>query len=121
MTEQEWLECDDLYTMLAFLRNRDCGRKLRLFAVASCRPILHRLTDERSRTAVHVAERVADGQAAEAERCLAENAAVSVISAEMEVEDRAFNEGRRMTRSQFYCFGEAAVNTLCSHPVCQQL
>ena len=67
MTEAEWLACDDLTPMLARLRARaksESGkRKLRLFAVGCCRCIWAKLRDERSRKAVEVAERIADGLA----------------------------------------------------------
>jgi hypothetical protein len=75
MTEAEWLGCDYPATMLHFLyglpgdeRRAFCqgeigSRKLRLFACACVRRVWHLLADPRSRTAVEVAERYADGQA----------------------------------------------------------
>lgn len=41
MTEQKWLVCDDPARMLAFVRDRTSGRKMRLFACACCRSIWH--------------------------------------------------------------------------------
>ena len=79
MNEQEWLTSEDPAAMLRCLLNglapdevgefgyprpqRPSDRKLRLFACACCRQVWHLLTDERSRRAVEVAARYADGKA----------------------------------------------------------
>ncbi len=68
MTEEQWLCSTDLTWMLQFLRGKISDRKLRLFAVASCRHLLRQVqvrpVDVR---AVDVAERYADGEASDAE------------------------------------------------------
>src|SRR3954468_8162934 len=62
MTEAEWLGCTHPRPMLGFLRGQPSEGTTRLFASACCRRIWHLLGDERSRRAVEVAERYADGE-----------------------------------------------------------
>jgi hypothetical protein len=84
MDETEWPSSTDPQAMLAWMTThtheagrapRYSDRKLRLFACACVRQVWHLLTDGRSRTAVEVAERWADGQAVGEERYRAERAA----------------------------------------------
>src|SRR4051812_29000441 len=76
MTEREWLTCADPDLMLREMSGRVSERKLRLFAAACCRRIWHLLPDPRSRAAVEVAERYADGLAGERDLAAAKAAAV---------------------------------------------
>jgi hypothetical protein len=68
MTEAEWLACTDPTPMLAFLRGKASDRKLRLFACACCRRIVHLSRFKACRNGVEVAERYADGLATAEER-----------------------------------------------------
>ena len=63
MTEAEWLRGTDPKPMLKRLPDTASDRKVRLFAAACCRAVWDLFTDERSRAAVEVSERYADGQA----------------------------------------------------------
>ena len=72
MTEADWLADNDPRPMLEFLSGKASERKLRLFACACARRVWRLLDDERSRQAITVAERYADGLAADAERAGAE-------------------------------------------------
>jgi hypothetical protein len=65
VTEEDWLAGTNRYELLRYCRFDH--RKLRLFAVACCRSIHDVLADPRSRTAVVVAERFADGQVSDRE------------------------------------------------------
>ena len=67
MTEGDWPACEDPERMPGFLRDRGGDRKVRLFVTALCRWRWHHLADERSRRAVTVAERFADGLAGDRE------------------------------------------------------
>ncbi len=87
MTEQEWMTSEDPAAMLAQGEaSRSLGsswphvsdRKLRLFAVVCCRQVWHLLTDPRSRKAVEIAERFADGEATEGEMQAALAKAITV-------------------------------------------
>jgi hypothetical protein len=71
MTEAEWLACTDPDPMLEFLRGKASDRKLRLFACACVRRAWGRREDTRSREAVQVSERYADGLASREELALA--------------------------------------------------
>jgi hypothetical protein len=67
VTEAEWTACTSPEAMLDFVQGAGLltNRKARLFSVAVCRRTWHLLSDERSRRAVEVAERYADGEADE--------------------------------------------------------
>ena len=74
MTEAEWLASNDPDQMLRFMgekhganRTKAGRRKMRLFGCASCRQLWGHMADPRSRYAVEVAERLADGQLSETE------------------------------------------------------
>ena len=78
MTDFEWLNCprpDELY-LDRFAQTPRPWRKLRLYACGCCRQVWDSLMDPRSRDAVEVAERYADGVAAEAELDAAAEAAL---------------------------------------------
>jgi hypothetical protein len=98
MTEAEWLASDDPARMLTFIgdwlgnKRRKAGRrKLRLFGCACARQLWPQMTDPRSRHAVEVAERLADGQASAHE---VEHASADAGAAETEITFRRLVGGR---------------------------
>jgi hypothetical protein len=67
MTEAQWLASTNPQEMLRFLKGKASERKLRLFACGCSWQNWDLLTDERSRKAVEMAERYADGLVGKAE------------------------------------------------------
>src|SRR5690348_9132101 len=64
VTAADWPTCADPYALLELLPDDPDGRRWRLFACGCCRRVWYMLRDRRSRRAVEVAERFADGAAA---------------------------------------------------------
>ena len=79
MSEAEWLGCDDPKPMLNLVAHRVGDRKLRLLAAAFARLFWHSLVDGRSRTAVILAERFADGHVTSVELADARQHAWAVV------------------------------------------
>src|SRR5262245_1907177 len=67
LTEEEWRAGTEPAELLGRLGKRVGGRQRSLFAVACVRRVWSRLGDPRSRAAVEVVERYADGQASQAQ------------------------------------------------------
>src|SRR5262249_25628723 len=87
MDETIWMTTTDVSDMLLFVDGFVDGRKLRLFAVACCRPIvpLHAEEAKRLSEVLDVVERYADGLASEEELSNAK----AIIHAVGEAEDQA--------------------------------
>ncbi len=108
MTETDWLICNNPTAMLDFLEGRSSNRKLRLFACACCRRIGPSLRDERSRKAVEIAERYADGEVSEGEREAADRDAGNAVD---EISHLSIEEGTGPD-SPASSAAAAAMNTL---------
>ena len=103
MTEAEWLGSTIPRAMLMSLEDRaktgQLNRKLRLFACACVRRAWHLVVHDRSRAAVEVAERYADGLATPEELDAAYDGSSSAasdlyVSGGLQAEDEARIEGR---------------------------
>jgi hypothetical protein len=79
MTEPDWLAGVDPGPMLDYLQDRPSERKLRLFACACVRRQWAELSNSRSREAVEVSERFADGRTGEVELTAAWQAGQAAI------------------------------------------
>jgi Imm-5 like putative immunity protein len=91
MTEAEWLACAEPLQMFGFVRSRGTLRKEWLLACAGCRVVWTRLPDDRSREAVEVAERFADGKASVEEL---KTAASKAIAAAVETKSSPTDDSR---------------------------
>jgi hypothetical protein len=89
MNEAEWLGYIDPELMMIRFGGKASDRKFRLFAVACWHRIWSCLSDDRSRKAVEVSERYADGQASDQELL---NAAVEASEAARMIEN-VFRKG----------------------------
>lgn len=79
MTEAEWLAASEPQPMLDFLAVKGSNRKLRLFALGCCQEWLGDMQDERSRVAVEIAEKYAEGLVSLAELFAAKRSARSIL------------------------------------------
>jgi hypothetical protein len=61
ITESQWLAAGSWFPVCEVVRRRENARRMRLFGCACCRRLESLLADERSRTAIEVAEQFADG------------------------------------------------------------
>jgi hypothetical protein len=95
MTEAEWLVCSDPQPMLEFLRGRASDRKLRLFACACCRKLLHPFQPQKYRNATEAAERHADRLLTEEE--------VDAVKWQWDRIDRRHLSGREECEVQAVC------------------
>jgi hypothetical protein len=115
MTEEEWLTCDQPQAMLDSLPDGVSERKLRLFACACCRRVWRLLSDARSKGAVEIAERHADGQATLDEL---EKSAREAWDASLHTHEAALHSSRAAwcaaETSPHFCAREAAADAVAA-------
>src|SRR5437764_14772194 len=85
LTEEQWLSAEEPESLLSYLEQHRVitrvpggRRRLALFTCACCRLVWDLFDDERSRRAVEVSERAAEGQASRQELAAAEAEAEAV-------------------------------------------
>ena len=113
MSEREWLEGTKTWFMLPHIPQPASERKLRLFACACVRRVWHvwhLLPDERSRGAVEVAERFADGLADEGELEAAHAAAPFLDPPPPDAEDATAAEIAASARSSALALATVAAS-----------
>lgn len=106
MNEQDWAACTAPTRMLLFLKDMVSDRKLRLLACANGRLFWPWMTDDRSRKALIVAERFADGLASEQERT---NAFASCLEVPYVREYQADGVAANSPRSKAAAYAQHAV------------
>src|SRR3954471_22936746 len=80
ITEELWLRCDTRPLDFAnYALPRLGNRKIRLFAIACCDLVGHKMVDERSRRAVEVARRHVEGMATDEDLSLANGEAYAAV------------------------------------------
>src|SRR5262249_25058126 len=83
--EAAWFTCTDPRPMCGLLRDKERGRKFRLFACACCRRVAHLLTDDRPLQALDVFERFLDGELTFKEYAVGEREAADACAAQARV------------------------------------
>src|SRR5262245_37981885 len=81
LSHTEWLNYEELAAMLPRVRGKATARQLRLFPCACARRAWHLLLDPRSREAVEVVEKFADGRASQEQVTAANRTASAAIYA----------------------------------------
>src|SRR5262245_10345368 len=104
MTEAEWLASTKMNPMLDYLEGKASDRQWMLFSCACVRRIWRLVTDERCRSYVEVAERLADGMASGEEL----NRAAEVVVQADDLDDEAGNHTFQAVESVGYTSALAA-------------
>jgi hypothetical protein len=98
MTEDEWLACEEPVRLLECVRTQATNRNERLLVCAACRAVWSHLTNPKSREAVEVAERFADGIVSATALAEAEWRAEAAWFKTTEIAERSRREQRLIER-----------------------